>query len=114
MWSADTRLPCTGVVRYPLPSQGPRSCLPQTTPSVHACANLVLPPREDSDKDRDRPRPRVVLGGQPYVAEGARGGILTQEVRERMERHASSARKDKMPEKAVIEGEEIAAAAKDE
>lgn len=48
------------------------------------------------------------------MAEGARGGILTQEVRESMERHASSARKDKMPEKAVIEGEETAAVAKDE
>ena len=48
------------------------------------------------------------------MAEGARGGILTQEVRERMERHADSARKDKKPEKAVaVEGEESNPVAKD-
>lgn len=84
---------------------------PSRTPSIHVTLTWCSP--EDSEKDNDRPRHRIVLGGQPYVAEGARGGILSREVRERMESHAYSAPKDAKAEKATTEGEESNAVAKD-
>lgn len=52
-----------------------------------------------------------MLGGQPYVAEGARAGILSQEVRDRMERHANNPLTDKKPEKAAAGGEDSSHAA---
>lgn len=40
------------------------------------------------------------------MAEGARAGILSQEVRDRMERHVSNPLTDKKPEKAATDGED--------